>query len=82
LNALNVSLSGWLCSCNEYEVQQTWMPINVVVGGIYSLQPLPSRWLSLLAMGTPDSPMAHRIGTVHCPVCGVLEQTTVGTLVL
>ena len=37
----------------------------VVVGGIYSLKPLPSRWLS----------MAHRTvwwrtgqGTVHCPV--------------
>jgi hypothetical protein len=25
-----------------------------VVGGIYSLQPLPSRWLTLLSMGTPD----------------------------
>jgi hypothetical protein len=37
-------------------------------GDIYSLQPLPSRWLSLLAMGTPDSPVVHRTGTVHCPV--------------
>jgi hypothetical protein len=36
--------------------------------GIYSFQPLPSRWLSLLAMGTPDSPVAHRTGTVHSPV--------------
>jgi hypothetical protein len=26
--------------------------MNEVVGGIYSLQPLPSRWLVLLAMGT------------------------------
>jgi hypothetical protein len=24
-----------------------------VVGGIYSLQPLPSRWLTLPSMGTP-----------------------------
>jgi hypothetical protein len=32
-----------------------------VVGGIYSLQPLPSRWLTLLSGGAPDS-------TVHCPV--------------
>jgi hypothetical protein len=31
------------------------------LGGIYSLQPLPSCWLFLLAMGTPDS-------TVHCSV--------------
>jgi hypothetical protein len=36
-----------------------------VVGGIYSLQPLPSRWLFLLAMGTPDSPVVHRTGPVH-----------------
>jgi hypothetical protein len=26
------------------------MPLKEVVGGIYSLQPLPSCWLSLLAM--------------------------------
>jgi hypothetical protein len=44
------------------------MPLKEVVGGIYSLQPLPSRWLSLLAMGTPDSPVVHRTGTVHCPM--------------
>jgi hypothetical protein len=31
------------------------MPMNVVVGGIYSPQPLPSRWQRLLAMGAPDS---------------------------
>jgi hypothetical protein len=41
-------------------------PSKEVVGGIYSLQPLPSRWLNLLAMGTPDSPVAHRTVTVHC----------------
>jgi hypothetical protein len=35
------------------------------LGGIYSLQPLHSRWLSLLAMDTPDSPVAHRTNTVH-----------------
>jgi hypothetical protein len=40
-----------------------------VVGGIYIPQPLPSRWLTLVAMGTPDSPVAHRITTVHCPAC-------------
>jgi hypothetical protein len=39
-----------------------------MVGGIYSLQPLPSRWLTLLAMGTPDSPMVHQTSlfTVWC----------------
>jgi hypothetical protein len=31
--------------------------LNEVLGGIYSLQPLPSRWLFLLAMGIPDSPV-------------------------
>jgi hypothetical protein len=36
--------------------------------GIYSFQALPSRWLSLLAMGTPDSLVVHQIGTVHCLV--------------
>jgi hypothetical protein len=41
------------------------MPLKEVVGGIYSFQPLPSCWLSLLAMGTPDSSVVHRTGTVH-----------------
>jgi hypothetical protein len=44
------------------------MPLKEVVGGIYSLQPPPSRWLFLLAMGTPDSSVAHQTGIVHCPV--------------
>jgi hypothetical protein len=44
------------------------MSLKEVVGGIYSLQPLPSRWLFLLAMGTQDSPVVHRATTVHCPV--------------
>jgi hypothetical protein len=50
-----VFLNGWLCSCIEWEVQNTWMALNEVVGGIYSPQPLPSRWLFLLAMGAPDT---------------------------
>jgi hypothetical protein len=40
-----------------------------VVGGIYSLQPLPSRWLTLLLMGTPDSSVVRRI--LHCSLSGV-----------
>ena len=71
LNALNVSWSVWLCSCNEYGVQKNLDALKEVVGGIYSLQPLPSRWLALLAMGTPDSPVAHRTCTFHCPVCAM-----------
>jgi hypothetical protein len=43
--------------------------MNEVVGGIYSPQPLPSCWQSLLAMGTPDSHLAHR--TLHCSLFGV-----------
>jgi hypothetical protein len=39
-----------------------------VVGGIYSLQPLPSHWLTLLSMGTPDSPVVHR--TLYCSLSG------------
>jgi hypothetical protein len=39
------------------------------LGGIYSLQPLTSRWQFLLVMGTQDSPVAHRTCTVHCPMC-------------
>jgi hypothetical protein len=39
-----------------------------VVGGIYSLQPLPSHWLTLLSMGTPNSSVVHR--TWHCSVSG------------
>jgi hypothetical protein len=35
-------------------------------GGIYSLQPLPSRWLVLLAMGTPDN---------HCSLFGARHVT-------
>jgi hypothetical protein len=39
-----------------------------VVGGIYSFQPLPSRWLTLLSRGTPDSSVVHR--TLHCSLFG------------
>jgi hypothetical protein len=39
-----------------------------VVGGIYSLQPLPNRWLTLLSMGTPDSPVVHQ--TLYCSLSG------------
>jgi hypothetical protein len=38
------------------------------LGGIYSPQPLPSRWQRLLAMGTPDSPVRHRTVIVRCLV--------------
>jgi hypothetical protein len=44
------------------------MALNEVVGGIYSPQPLPSRWQRLLAMGAPDSPVRHQTVIVHCPV--------------
>jgi hypothetical protein len=39
-----------------------------VVGGIYSLQLLPSCWLTLLSTGTLDSLVVHR--TWHCSLSG------------
>jgi hypothetical protein len=42
--------------------------------GIYSPQPLPSRWQSLLAMGAPDSPVVHRIVTIHWLVHAMLGR--------
>jgi hypothetical protein len=30
-----MSWSVWLCSCNEYGVQKTWMPLKEVVGGVF-----------------------------------------------
>jgi hypothetical protein len=57
-----------LCSSIECEDLKAWMAWMEVVGDIYSLQPLPSHWLSLLSMGTPDSPVVHR--TWHCSLSG------------
>jgi hypothetical protein len=57
-----------LCSSIECEEWEAWMAWIEVVGGIYSLQPLTSRWLTLLSMDTPDSPVVHR--TWHCSVSG------------
>jgi hypothetical protein len=68
LNALIVYLECILCSCIEWEVWEAWMAWMEVVGGIYSLQPLPGRWLTLLSMSTPDSPVVYR--TLHCSLSG------------
>jgi hypothetical protein len=43
------------------------MPMNVVVGGIYSPHPLPSRWQRCWRW-------AHRTVTVHCPVRATSAQ--------
>jgi hypothetical protein len=50
------------------EFRTLGLALNEVVGGIYSPQPLPSRWLFLLSRGAPDSPVAHRTVTIHSPV--------------
>jgi hypothetical protein len=63
-----VSWSECYSSTIECELLKTWMPMNEVVGGIYSPQPLPNCWQRLLAMGTPDSPVRHRTIFVHCSV--------------
>jgi hypothetical protein len=56
-------------------------------GGIYSSQPPKKPSGRLLAMGAPDSPVHHRTGPVHCPVCchvtqplGFGARSTVGAL--
>jgi hypothetical protein len=49
--------------------------MNEVVGGVFiALNHFHSRWSRLLAMGAPDSPLRHRITTVHCPVCATSAQ--------
>jgi hypothetical protein len=63
-----VSWSECYSSCIECELLKTWIPMNEVVGGIYSPQQLPSRGQRLLAMGAQDSPVRHRTITVHCLV--------------
>jgi hypothetical protein len=45
------------------------------LGGIYSPQPLCSRWQGLLAMGASDSPVHHRTANVHCPVRATSAQS-------
>jgi hypothetical protein len=54
-------------------------------GGIYSHQPKTSRWCSLLAMGTPDSPVRHRTvsgASPRHPVIRSWSWSTVGGSVL
>jgi hypothetical protein len=53
---------------NEKVGRPAWMAWMEVVGGIYNLQPLRSRWLTLLSMGTLDSPVVHR--TLYCSLFG------------
>jgi hypothetical protein len=65
---LIVSLECILYSCIEWEEWEAWMAWMEVVGDIYSLQPLPICWLTLLSMGTSDSPVVHRIR--HCLLSG------------
>jgi hypothetical protein len=75
LNALIVSLECILCSCIEWEVWEAWMAWMEVVENIYSLQPLPNRWLTLLSMGTQsDGAPDMALFTVRCAP----HQPTVG----
>jgi hypothetical protein len=69
-----VSWSECSSSCIECDLQKTWIPRNEVVGGIYSPQPLPSRWQRLLAMGAPDSPVLQQTVIVHCLVRATSAQ--------
>jgi hypothetical protein len=76
-----VSWSVCLCSSIECEGRKASMASREVVGGIYSLQPLSSRWLTLVSMGTPDSPVVHQ--TLHCSLsspCHVSGPLGFGTV--
>jgi hypothetical protein len=67
-DALIVSWSVCFCSSIEWEGWKAWMAWMEVVGGIYSIQPLPSHLLTLLLMGTPDSSVVH--WTLYCSLSG------------
>jgi hypothetical protein len=58
----------FFCSSIEWGSKNAWMAWMLVVGGIYSLQPFPSCWLTLLSMGTLDSSVVHR--THYCSLSG------------
>jgi hypothetical protein len=62
---LGVNAIALVLNENLWKLGCQWMRW---LGGIYSLQSLPSRWLSLLAMGTLDSPVAHQTCIVHWPM--------------
>jgi hypothetical protein len=77
-----MSWSGVFCSCIECNVQNAWVLGVVVVGGIYSPQPLNGRWGWLLSSGAPPD--------MHCELSGapprhltvrVREQSIVGAVV-
>jgi hypothetical protein len=55
---------------------KTWMPLRVVVGGIYSPNHQNSRWGGLLSMGAPDSPVRQP----RHPTVRVLTVSTVRAL--
>jgi hypothetical protein len=61
-----VSWSEYYSSCIECELLKTWMPMNEVVGGIYSPQPLPSCWQSDGRTGQYGAPSDS-----HCSLSGV-----------
>jgi hypothetical protein len=61
-----VSWSEVFCSCNEWDVQKTWIALNEVVGGIYS----PNHFLVVAGDGrtgqSADAPVSH------CSLSGAL----------
>jgi hypothetical protein len=62
--ALIVSWSVGLCSCNEWKLQNAWMALNEVVGGIYS----PNHFLAVAG----DGRTGHSGGApdCHCSLSG------------
>jgi hypothetical protein len=70
-----IGFDFWNCVLEWMLLLLYWMRISENLddfewggGGIYSPQPLPSRWLFLLTMGTTDSPVVHR--TLYCSLSG------------
>jgi hypothetical protein len=62
------------CSCNEWELGNSWIKANEVVGVFIASQPLIAVGWILLAISTPGSPVRHRTATVHCSVRATSAQ--------
>jgi hypothetical protein len=60
-----VSWSVIFSSCNECEVQKTWIALNGDGWGIFIAATII---LAVVVDGAPDSPVVHRTG--HCSVSG------------
>jgi hypothetical protein len=82
---LIVSWSVVFYSCNKCEVQKTWMAWMEVIGGIYSLQPLPvvgCRWHTKQSGGAPDRVLFNVWCLPHQQTVGVWSGLPLKSFVL